>query len=316
LALLINSGADVHARGVYGETVLHVIADNYENGYFNPDAMIELLIDAGADTDVPDEHGVTPLMLAAGNIASNIRALSAVMILASHGANFEALDKKGRLAADWAEEGFGDADRYNGFDDDGYCEKLLLRDLLGEIGAMNARRNTADVDLMTVSCCKGADAIKTALLSGANANAVSKNGFTPLMFAVVFNENIEAVKALVSVGADVNARTAHGQTPLMIASRISNSGNTEEIIALLPDAGADMEAEDKDGNTALRLSMDNARFKTAKMLLASGANPGSIAAGKTSASNDKHDGRHDNCGKPGTADVLREFGLIVRRSGN
>jgi ankyrin repeat protein len=312
LAPLINSGAGVNARGDCEETVLHCIADNYERGYFNPDAMIELLIDAGADAGAPDEQGVTPLMLIAGNIASNIHALSAMMILASHGVNFEAVDKEGRSAADWAERSF--EHKHLGYNDE-YCEKLLLRDLIGEIGNRDARRSAADVELMAVSCYGGADEIIAALSSGANVNSASKTGFTPLMFAVVFNENIEAVKTLLSAGADANARTAHGQTPLMAVSRISNSENARKIVPLLLDAGADMEAEDNDGNTALKLSMDNSRLiKTTKILLAAGANPRSVIAGRVSAN--AGDDESADCGELGAADVLRGFGLIVRGSGN
>jgi ankyrin repeat protein len=267
LTLLTEAGADIRARGYHGETILHHIACDYEDGYFQPDAMIEFLIGAGADIDASDDRGATPLMLAVRNIALNIRALSAVMIFASHGANFGAIDKEGRSVADWAGESVDDDDECRG--------KLLLRDLIEEIGNSGARVNAANAALMAISCYGGVDDIKAALSSGANVNSAGKTGFTPLMFAAVFNENAEAVKTLLS-------------------------------------AGADIEAEDNSGNTALKLSMNNARFKTAKTLLTAGANPGSVITGKTPSNDKARDFPRCDCGKPDTADVLRGFGLIVR----
>jgi len=54
---------------------------------------------------------------------------------------------------------------------------------------------------------------------------------------------IEAVAALISHGADVNARSKSGETPLMYAS---SRGNAKVVEALL-DAGADKELKATSG---------------------------------------------------------------------
>ena len=59
VALLIESGADIHARGAGGGSPLHEAASR------NHPEIVQLLIDAGIDIDVKDDDGRTPLYDAA-----------------------------------------------------------------------------------------------------------------------------------------------------------------------------------------------------------------------------------------------------------
>lgn len=76
--------------------------------------------------------------------------------------------------------------------------------------------------------------------------------------------NVEAVKTLLAKGADVNAKTEYGATPLFYAC---DRGNPE-VVKLLLDAGADMNVKDKFYNstpTSWAIQRDHA--EVVKLLL-------------------------------------------------
>ncbi len=75
----------------------------------------------------------------------------------------------------------------------------------------------------------------------------------------------DCVRVLVAAGADVNVtHSRFGETALALAARQGD----EEILQLLLDAGADVNAKDGD---ALRMAITSQNFNCAKKLLASGA---------------------------------------------
>ena len=74
---------------------------------------------------------------------------------------------------------------------------------------------------------------------------------TPLHFAI-YKDNSEIVELLIDKGADVNAKAVGGQTPLHV--------NTIqlEVAELLIDKGADVNAKsDDNGDTPLHVSVNN-----------------------------------------------------------
>ena len=72
------------------------------------------------------------------------------------------------------------------------------------------------------------------------------NDATPLASAICKGD-IDAVKKFIVYGADVNEKS-NGMTPLMIAARY----NKIEIIKLLLSNGANLDAKDEKGFTALK----------------------------------------------------------------
>jgi hypothetical protein len=82
--------------------------------------------------------------------------------------------------------------------------------------------------------------------------------------------NFDAVNRWLADGGDVNARDKEtGKTFLMVAPTY---GMRKQVQALL-DAGADVNARDAEGNTALHYSAEFAYRKVAALLLAGGADP-------------------------------------------
>lgn len=62
------------------------------------------------------------------------------------------------------------------------------------------------------------------------------------------NNSVEVVKLLIDAGADVDARSEKGTTALMLAAKNSKG---VDVINLLLEKGADVNARDDKGNTAL-----------------------------------------------------------------
>ncbi len=143
--------------------------------------------------------------------------------------------------------------------------------------------------LMTAARTGNPEVVKLLLAHGADPNArESTYGETALMFAAAEN-HAAAAEALLARGADVNVRTRtldlpqdrfglegvltilpHGSwTPLMYAARQGSLEAARTLVA----TGADLDATDPDGTTALMLAIINGHYDTAALLAEKGANP-------------------------------------------
>jgi ankyrin repeat protein len=76
--LLLQRGAAINSRGFHGHTVLHEVA------YFNRPEMADILLANGADPNLKDGEGKTPLDLA--NLAGREERARVINLLIKHGA--------------------------------------------------------------------------------------------------------------------------------------------------------------------------------------------------------------------------------------
>ena len=79
--------------------------------------------------------------------------------------------------------------------------------------------------------------------------------------------NLSAIEQLISSGADVNAKDAFGSTALMMAS----SNGQKAVVEMLISAGADVNERDNGGMTALHSTAENANVSIAEILISAGA---------------------------------------------
>ncbi len=107
--------------------------------------------------------------------------------------------------------------------------------------------------------------------AGADVNAKDPNGHTPL-FRAATTGKLEAAQILLDSNANVNMANNDGATPL-IRSAESLSMNPEPVISLLIKRGADLNAKDNSGKTALVYAVMRANTTTIKLLLDAGADP-------------------------------------------
>jgi len=101
----------------------------------------------------------------------------------------------------------------------------------------------------TLDAMDHAERIRVLLAAGADVNAVTDNGLTPLMLAAGSPlASLEEIQVLLDAGANVNAVADNGHGALIAAAR--NARNPQKISILL-DAGADAGLRDNTGRTAL-----------------------------------------------------------------
>lgn len=200
-------------------------------------ALARLLLEAGADPDLGNRYGITPLWLAATN-----RSAGLVELLLGHGADPTRALPHGETAL-MAAARAGDADSI----------RLLL-----EAGSdPNASESSlGETALMWAAAEDHADAIRVLVAGGADPDAHSRVLDLPAMNW----EQTGMVSTRLPVG---------GWTALMYAAR----QNAKAAARALAESGADLDARDPDGTTALELAIINAHYDLAALLLDAGADP-------------------------------------------
>jgi ankyrin repeat protein len=156
-----------------------------------------------------------------------------------------------------------------------------VRALLSKNANPNARESNGGQNALMWAVSQRQSAVIEELLKhGADVQAASKTGFTPLMFAAQQGDE-DSARILLRAGAKPNdAQPKTGLTPLMIASAMANT----KAVDVLLDNGADPNLADANGYTSLHrvvrdsdyginLGAKDATLTIVKSLLKHGANP-------------------------------------------
>ena len=113
------------------------------------------------------------------------------------------------------------------------------------------------------------DIVELLLAKGADANAVDKDGETPLYAATSeFRGHKRVAELLIAKGANVNATNKDGRTPLHEVAQRGNKGFVELLLA----KGANVKAGDKKDWTPLHAAAGRGHKDVAELLIATGAN--------------------------------------------
>ena len=134
------------------------------------------------------------------------------------------------------------------YDQTGSAVALALIAAGADVKHVNEKGETA---ITLVSGSDKPELYSALLAAGADVNTVTNSGWTALHKAAMYGA--ESTKVLLAAGANPNVKTAAtaygtgGDTPLMLAA----TNGKLDTLALLITAGADVNATDGDGNTAL-----------------------------------------------------------------
>jgi ankyrin repeat protein len=238
--LLVDHGADIEVTDGAGRTPLSWAA---EDGH---EAVVKLLFDHSANIEATDVAGRTPLSLAA-----DMGHEAVVKVLLDHSANIEATDEAGRtplsLAADVGHEA---------------VVKILL-DHSANTEATDATGQTP----LSLAAKRGHEAIVKLLLDyGANIEATDWAGQTPLGLAADRGHKA-VIKLLLDHGANIEATDGTGRTPLSLAAIRGH----EAVVKLLLDHGAIIETRDRWARTPLSLAAEHGNEPVVSLLLGRGA---------------------------------------------
>ena len=237
---LIEKGADFKSTGKDGMSVMHIAADNGDT------AMVQYLMTKGMSVNIRNKEDETPFMYAvAGDHKDTVSAL------AKAGAKINVQSRDGMTP--------------------------LMIALLHKNLAISSwlLKNKAD---LYPSDSSGWAALRYAALAGntaiieqmlrfgdANPNKHDNNYVTPLMTAAR-HATLEAVKMLIGYGAEISSGDDKERTPLIYAATASR-----QMLNLLLLRGADINAKDQDGWTALHYAVLYEHKDNVKLLIQKGA---------------------------------------------
>jgi hypothetical protein len=110
-------------------------------------------------------------------------------------------------------------------------------------------------------------AVKRLIANGADVDVLDKGIDSTALAQAVANDNLAMVRVLLHAGADVNRQNRNGETALMqLGERVS-----AETVRDLIRAGADLELKDDDGETALMAAAHLDNTGALKALISAGA---------------------------------------------
>ena len=214
---LLSKGADPSLRTLIGRNLLHAAVEGGDV------SIVEtvLSLDIPVTVNSIDEHGHTPLM-----IAANSNNLETLEFLLRNGADPFLKDEKGRNVLHISVR-----------HDDG-CTDVIER-LLSFGMDIDSRDDKGYTPLMDAVALANVQAVNYLLEKGADPTLTANNGWSLLHFACQ-GGNTTIIKKILSYGLDVNIKCTYGKSTPLMAAIVNN--NLEAVKYLLKE-GADASLE-------------------------------------------------------------------------
>ena len=232
---------DVNHKDSAGCTALLAAAEKH------PD-VVEVLIDAGADVEVKDTAGRSPLLLACRS-----GALAVVRVLVKAGAGVCVADNEGNTCLALASA-------------NGHTETVRTLLCMPEVDVNQS--NTRGLTPLHGAVLKNhPDMVQVLIDAGADIEAKDDEMYSPLHCACEVGA-LEVVKMWIKVGADVCATDCDGDTCLTVAAYY---GHTETVRYLVGLNKVDVNHRDLLGNTALHHARQKQHADVEQVLLKHGA---------------------------------------------
>jgi hypothetical protein len=203
---LLDKGADMNMPDREGFTPLSIAA-LYGHAY-----TVKFFLDKGADINAINNFGATPLFTAASKGQIEI-----VKILVGRGANIDMASRYGTTPLLIAAE-YGHID---------VVEFLITK------GANTKATDASGKTLLFSAASRGHTDIVEMVMNEANMETPNNHGATPL-FIAASNGHVDTVRFLVTKGANMETVNELGKTPLFVAAEYGNI----EVVEFLLTAGA------------------------------------------------------------------------------
>jgi ankyrin repeat protein len=113
---------------------------------------------------------------------------------------------------------------------------------------------------------KNTEFVEALIAAGANKEAKTKNGQTPLHWAAQ-DVQTKTTLALINAGADIETKDNSGSTPLHLAAQLGKTATVNSLI----ERGAKIEAKNNSGSTPLHLAAQLGKTATVNSLIERGA---------------------------------------------
>ncbi|KAL1616431.1 hypothetical protein SLS56_011405 [Neofusicoccum ribis] len=259
IKLIAEHSRNLNATDGNGRTALALAAKSRQW------TIVELLLNCNADVDIEDEHGMTPLLWALQApkrpaqhrdkiIGENSRTFIGQVVYRKYQEN-ETVDP--------AEEAYGQ------------CIEMLIR----KSGKIEARDHSGRTALSKAAEIANYDIVKMLLKKGADVNSPDRRGMTPLMWASRRRKVCSAVFRDIHI---LDNSVAFIGNILILEDPVAEEGprfelgsyhreERNETIHLLLEHGADLEAADKKGKTALDFALQDELDDVAAFLSTKGA---------------------------------------------
>ena len=115
-------------------------------------------------------------------------------------------------------------------------------------------RRISDFEFIQLCEFKTPEEVLSAIKNGANVNVVfGEFKWTPLLYGAYYNDNPEVTRVLIENGADINVQDKNGNTALI---HMISRGRPRHALLLL-DMGADVNATNNDGNKVVNFISDD-----------------------------------------------------------
>lgn len=185
--------------------------------------------------------------------------IAAIRALLSAGVEIDARDHKGRTALLVAAHG----------------NKVEAAAALIEAGAnVNAKDDIDDSPYLCAGARGHLEILKMTLAHGADLESTNRYGGTALIPAAE-RGHVETVCTLIMAGVELDHVNNLGWTALLEAVILGKGGQEHQrVVALLVDAGADVDLADRDGVTPLAHALGRGYEEIAQLLVEAGARGG------------------------------------------
>ncbi|MHA1188244.1 MAG: ankyrin repeat domain-containing protein [Candidatus Heimdallarchaeota archaeon] len=241
----LEQGAKINKASQWDGAALHIASSK---GFLE---IIEFLLENGADSTQEEMAEFTPLHLAARD-----GQIEAAKLLLEKGGPYT-----DRVLSDVSSM-VNMSGRHPSIAD------LIRKKQIQQIKPETDTCNKKDAKLVNAIYEGNLDAIKKALKSGADINAVEDRGLSVLRWAVRRNYLV-IVGFLLENGAEINAVSNYGWTALMEACM----GGHTPIVELLIEKGADVNIKTVINGTAIYFAANDGYIDIVKLLLKNGADP-------------------------------------------